>query len=296
MPERRRELGLLKAIGARRRQIIGLLLIEAVSVTSVGGAAGCVLGLLLMRLFEHSLVYYLESIGIPFLWLGSGATSLFALLCILLATLIGAIGAFLPAWQASRREPYDLIRSRDRAMLACVGLAKAYVTERGEVEAVRGVDLEVSGGAYAAVVGRSGSGKSSLMAMIGGLSRPTRGRVHVEGTDIWAVSESGLAKFRNHRIGFVFQFASLLASLRIIDNVALPALLGGRVNAVAVYGAAAALLDELRLSPGTPTPIRRRSPPGNSGAPSSPARSSTNRRCCWPMSRPPIWTSRPRSS
>jgi putative ABC transport system permease protein len=109
--ERRRELGLLRAIGARRRQIIGMLLIEAVSATAVGGAIGCLLGLLLMRFFEHSLVYYLEGIGIPFLWLGPGMTALFALLCILLASLIGAIGAFFPAWLASRREPYDLIRS-----------------------------------------------------------------------------------------------------------------------------------------------------------------------------------------
>ena len=133
-------------------------------------------------------------------------------------------------------------------MLACTGLAKAYATERGEIEAVRGIDLEIAQGAYAAIVGRSGSGKSSLMAMIGGLSRPTRGRVSLAGTDIWALSERRLAEFRNHRIGFVFQFASLLVSLRIIDNVALPALLGRRQEAKAAYGAAAALLDQLGLA------------------------------------------------
>jgi len=109
--ERRRELGLLKAIGARRRQIIGMLLIEAVSTTALGGGVGCLFGLLLMRFFEHSLVYYLEGIGIPFLWLGAGMTALFALLCVLLASLIGAVGAFFPAWRASRRDAYDLIRS-----------------------------------------------------------------------------------------------------------------------------------------------------------------------------------------
>ena len=109
--ERRRELGLLKAIGARPRQIIGMLLIEAIGATAVGGAAGCLLGLLLMRAFEHSLVYYLAGIGIPFTWLGTGMTGLFALVCILLASLIGAVGALFPAWQASRREPYELIRS-----------------------------------------------------------------------------------------------------------------------------------------------------------------------------------------
>ena len=133
-------------------------------------------------------------------------------------------------------------------MLACTSLAKTYATERGEIEAVRGIDLEMPQGVYAAVVGRSGSGKSSLMAMIGGLSRPTHGRVTLGDTDIWALSEWRLAEFRNHRIGFVFQFASLLSSLRIIDNVALPALLGRRMEATAAYNAAAALLDQLGLA------------------------------------------------
>ena len=133
-------------------------------------------------------------------------------------------------------------------MISCESLGKTYATERGEIEAVRGIDLEIRQGSYAAIVGRSGSGKSSLMAMIGGLSRPTRGKVRVDGTDIWALSEPRLAAFRNHRIGFVFQFASLLASLRIIDNVALPALLGRRMEATAAYRAAATLLDQLGLA------------------------------------------------
>jgi putative ABC transport system permease protein len=109
--ERRRELGLLKAIGARRGQIVGLLLTEAVLATTVGGLIGCALGVLLMRVYEHSLVYYLERMGIPFVWLNTTASTLIALACILLAALIGAAGALLPAWRASRQEPYDLIRS-----------------------------------------------------------------------------------------------------------------------------------------------------------------------------------------
>src|SRR5262249_29605610 len=109
--ERRRELGLLKAIGARRSQIVGMLLTEAALATAVGGVAGCVLGILLLRVYEHSLVYYLERMGIPFVWLSSSATGVIALLCIVLAAIIGAAGALYPAWRASRQEPYDLIRS-----------------------------------------------------------------------------------------------------------------------------------------------------------------------------------------
>jgi ABC-type lipoprotein export system ATPase subunit len=133
-------------------------------------------------------------------------------------------------------------------MLSCGNVGKTYPTERGDVDAVKGLDLEVPRGQFAAIVGRSGSGKSSLMAMIGGLSRPTRGAVRVEDTDIWALPDDRLAQFRNREIGFVFQFASLLPTLRIIDNVALPALLGRPRETKAAYRTAAELLGQLGLS------------------------------------------------
>jgi putative ABC transport system permease protein len=70
-----------------------------------------VVSVLLMRLYEHSLVYHLENLGIPFVWLNGATMTFIALLCIFLASLIGAAGAAYPAWRASREEPYDLIRS-----------------------------------------------------------------------------------------------------------------------------------------------------------------------------------------
>jgi ABC-type lipoprotein export system ATPase subunit len=132
-------------------------------------------------------------------------------------------------------------------MLSCIDLAKTYASERGNVAAVDGVTIEVQPGEFAGIIGRSGSGKSSLLAMIGGLSRPSRGAVHVEDTDIWALTDDRLADFRNRRIGFVYQFASLLPTLRIVDNVALPALLGRRQNAAAAYERAVETLDQLGL-------------------------------------------------
>jgi len=132
-------------------------------------------------------------------------------------------------------------------MLSCLGLRKDYVTERGAVAAVAGIDLQVAAGRFAAIIGRSGSGKSSLMAMIGGLSRPSAGRVVVNGTDIWDLTENELAAFRNRRIGYVFQFASLLPTLRLIDNVALPAMLNRGGNAGDTYGRASALLAQMGL-------------------------------------------------
>jgi ABC-type lipoprotein export system ATPase subunit len=132
-------------------------------------------------------------------------------------------------------------------MLSCRGLRKTYVTERGAVTAVAGIDLDVEPGRFAAIIGRSGSGKSSLMAMLGGLSRPSDGTVTVDGTDIWRLSENALAAFRNGRIGFVFQFASLLPTLRLIDNVALPALLGKRRRSADLYARASSLLARMGL-------------------------------------------------
>jgi ABC-type lipoprotein export system ATPase subunit len=133
-------------------------------------------------------------------------------------------------------------------MLRCGNVGKTYATERGVVVAVKDIDLEVPPGKFATIVGRSGSGKSSLMAMIGGLSRPTQGAVMIDDTDIWALPDDDLADFRNRRIGFVFQFASLLPTLRIVDNVALPALLGRRAGADTTYAKAAELLARLGLA------------------------------------------------
>jgi ABC-type lipoprotein export system ATPase subunit len=132
-------------------------------------------------------------------------------------------------------------------MLSCRRLRKTYAAERGAVTAVAGIDLDVKAGRFAAIIGRSGSGKSSLMAMLGGLSRPSDGTVTVQGTDIWRLSENALAAFRNGKIGLVFQFASLLPTLRLIDNVALPALLGRRRDSADLYARASSLLARMGL-------------------------------------------------
>jgi ABC-type lipoprotein export system ATPase subunit len=133
-------------------------------------------------------------------------------------------------------------------MLSCGKVGKTYATERGAVDAVRAIDLEVPCGEFVTIVGRSGSGKSSLMAMIGGLSRPSRGTICVQGVDIWALPDDRLAQLRSREIGFVFQFASLLPTLRLIDNVALPALLGRPRETQAAYRAAAQLLNQVGLT------------------------------------------------
>ncbi|MFO1080992.1 MAG: ABC transporter permease [Reyranellaceae bacterium] len=110
--ERHGEIGLLKAIGARRRQVLGLLVVEAVLATGIGGLLGVVLGVLAMRLYERSLVFYLERLGLPFVWNDLPRTVAIAAATILAAALIGALAVLYPAWRASRRDAYGLVRGQ----------------------------------------------------------------------------------------------------------------------------------------------------------------------------------------
>ena len=104
---------------------------------------------------------------------------------------------------------------------------KAYSTGAGAFMALRGVNLEVATGEFLAIMGPSGSGKSSLLHLMGGLDRPTSGSVEVAGQALQTLNETGLALYRRAQVGFVFQFFNLIANLNVRDNIELPALLNG---------------------------------------------------------------------
>ncbi len=103
-------------------------------------------------------------------------------------------------------------------------LAKSYPTRSGPLEILRGIDLAMNPGDALAVTGPSGSGKSTLLHVLGTLDRPTRGSVRLEGQDPFALAEPELARFRNARIGFVFQDHHLLPQCNVLENVLIPAL------------------------------------------------------------------------
>lgn len=132
-------------------------------------------------------------------------------------------------------------------MLEARGLHKVYTTGRRSVPAVVDLSLRVEPGEFLAVCGRSGSGKSTLLGMLGGLCRPSQGTVVLDGVEVWCLSADALAEFRNRRIGFVFQFASLLPTLRAVDNVALPALVASATDFVSAYARAEELLRQVGL-------------------------------------------------
>jgi len=95
------------------------------------------------------------------------------------------------------------------------------------VTAVRSVDLAIESGEFVAITGASGSGKSTLLHMLGGITRPTTGRVFLENTDLATLDDDALALIRRRRIGFVFQRYNLLPELSLLENVALPLVLDG---------------------------------------------------------------------
>jgi ABC-type lipoprotein export system ATPase subunit len=132
-------------------------------------------------------------------------------------------------------------------MLAVRGLNKHFLGDR-TIEAVSDINLEVEAGRFLAIVGRSGSGKSTLLGMIGGISRPTTGTILIDGCNQWMLNDGDHSALRNHKIGFVFQFASLLPTLRAIDNVALPAIVGGALGRHQAYARAHALLTRVGLA------------------------------------------------
>jgi ABC-type lipoprotein export system ATPase subunit len=126
-------------------------------------------------------------------------------------------------------------------------LTKRYGAASGYA-AVRGANLELRRGEFISIVGRSGSGKSTLMAMLGALTKPTEGKLLLDGTDVWTLSETERATFRARQVGFVFQFPSLLANLTAADNVAVPALLGRSMAAEDAYARAHELLARVGLA------------------------------------------------
>lgn len=113
-------------------------------------------------------------------------------------------------------------------ILKVENLTKIYGKDENKVEALKGVSLSVNKGEFVAIVGASGSGKSTLLHLLGGLDRPTGGKVIIDGESIYNYNEEKLAIFRRRKIGFIFQFFNLIPVLDVEENIALPVLLDNK--------------------------------------------------------------------
>ena len=126
------------------------------------------------------------------------------------------------------------------------GLGTSYPTATGALTVLADLDVEIRAGEMVAVVGESGTGKSTLLHLLGTLDRPTEGTVRFRGEDVFARSDEALAAFRNRSVGFVFQFHHLLPEFSAVENVEMPALIA-RAGGPASHARATELLVGLGL-------------------------------------------------
>ena len=107
-------------------------------------------------------------------------------------------------------------------------LSKIYGKGENEVRALDDVSFSVEKGQFVAIIGPSGSGKSTLLHILGGVDRPTSGKVYLEGQDVFAQNEDQLAIFRRRQVGLIYQFYNLIPVLNVTENITLPVLMDGR--------------------------------------------------------------------
>ena len=113
-------------------------------------------------------------------------------------------------------------------ILKVENLCKTYGKGENEVRAVNNVSFKVEKGEFVAIIGASGSGKSTLLHLLGGVDRPTSGKVYIDGKDIYTLNNDNLAIFRRRQIGLIYQFYNLIPTLNVEENITLPCRLDGK--------------------------------------------------------------------
>ena len=119
-------------------------------------------------------------------------------------------------------------RRKSMEILKIENLTKVYGKGENEVHALNGVSFSVEKGEFVSIIGSSGSGKSTLLHLIGGVDRPTSGKVYVDGKDVYAQKEEARAIFRRRQVGLIYQFYNLIPVLNVEENMTLPVLMDGR--------------------------------------------------------------------
>ncbi|MFN8356562.1 MAG: ABC transporter ATP-binding protein [Spirosomataceae bacterium] len=129
-------------------------------------------------------------------------------------------------------------------MLQAQGIVRSF----GKLTVLKGIDLHVQKGEIVSIVGASGAGKSTLLQIIGTLDKADAGKVWIDNEEITQLNDKALSDFRNRKIGFIFQFHNLLAEFTALENVCMPAFIGGRMDEKAALHRAEELLERLGLS------------------------------------------------
>jgi ABC-type antimicrobial peptide transport system, ATPase component len=235
---RRREFGVLKAIGIRNGVLYRIVLVQA----ALSVVAAFAIGLAFTGLLGLALAGTDLNLELAITPTSVAKVAVFA-------TFIAGLAALLPIRQVARR-PGDCLPTRSPYMTALTldvrDVTKRFGDGPAAVTAVRDVSLAVEPGEIVLIMGPSGSGKTTLLSMMGALLKPTTGSIHLDGTELSALSESRLPEIRLRQFGFVFQDFNLLSALSVLENVAIVAELAG-ANGKTARAKAAQILTELGL-------------------------------------------------
>jgi len=121
----------------------------------------------------------------------------------------------------------DELKEKDKPFIQVKGISKTYGMNQKRVEALKDITFSITRGELVTIVGASGAGKSTLLHILGTLEHPTSGKILYRGEDLFSLNEMKLAEFRNHKIGFIFQFHYLLPEFNALENTMMPALIRG---------------------------------------------------------------------
>jgi ABC-type lipoprotein export system ATPase subunit len=238
--ERRREIGMIRALGATKRHVLRLLLLEAFFTGAIASLAGLAVGTAFGSLMKAS-IDTITKFPITFSPLQVVAIDLAGMAA---GTAICMLGAIYPVIRINRLDPLDAIKGFDavaqeskestaadqpapepgeKVMVTTGKLRKDYVDGDVSIAAVDDVDFSIRRGEFVAILGHSGSGKTTFLSLVGGLTKPSSGDVTLDGIRLSGLDDEALAALRNRKIGFMFQFASLIPTLTVMENVLFPA-------------------------------------------------------------------------
>jgi ABC-type lipoprotein export system ATPase subunit len=236
--ERRREVGIIRALGADKGHVLRLFIFEAFFTGIIGAVIGLGAGTALSAVMEKSIhaitKFPVELDTLQLLAINGSGMAAGVAVCIL--------GALYPVVRINRLDPLDAIKESEIAgpsllpagsspqtaaegkgpMARVEQLTKSYFDGEAYVTAVDNVDFTLERGEFVTILGHSGSGKTTLLSIMGGLTWATSGSVTLDGTDISTLGDTALARMRNGKIGFIFQFASLIPTLTVLENVLFP--------------------------------------------------------------------------
>ena len=210
--ERTREIGVLKAVGWKDSRILGMILGESIVLTLIAFVVGTVIAVVGVEV----LLTLVPSVG-------NAITPSFSIYIFLrafgIALLVGSLEDYiLLTGQVDYPQRRHCAMNNNENIIEIKDLKKGY--DNGKIKALNGMNLEVKKGEFISIMGPSGSGKSSLLNMIGGLDIADEGTIKVAGIDM--MTTKNLNKFRSKEIGFVFQMHNLIPNLSVVENVEIP--------------------------------------------------------------------------